>query len=144
MRQFAANRLRGNRTAHLLRFVVEQLHRKRAQLHALVMEVCTLLQLGKATGFLQRKRERVSSIQDGFVGKGLQKCASHSSNSSCAFLVLLFTWFLLTLFRGCTAICLLGLGGAPAAAPAAAIGGLQLDSVEAFEICDAFIEANIS
>lgn len=69
--------------------------------------------------------------------KQLQLCFSYAS-------LLLFTWFLLTLFRGCTAICLLGLGGAPAAAPAAAIGGLQLDSVEAFEICDAFIEANIS
>lgn len=43
----------------------------------------------------------------------------------------------LTLFRGCTAMCLLGLGGA-------AVGGLQLDSVEAFEICDVFIEPNIS
>lgn len=37
-------------------------------------------------------------------------------------------------------MCLLGLGGGTAVVA----GGLQLDSVDAFEICDVFIEANIS
>lgn len=142
MCQFAANRLRGNAAAHLFRFIVEQLHRECAQLHTLVMEVCTFLQLGKATGFLKKQREwKLVKEQQEFKRKVNNSQGSPSSLQLCISSYAFLLHHLLTLFKGCTAICLLGLGGAAAAA---AVGGLQLDSVEAFEICDAFIEPNIS
>lgn len=121
MRQIAANGLRGDAASQVLRLVIQQLHRKGAQLYALVVKMGALFQLGKATRFLRIRRV---NKRYNFKNKTLSP----------------FFLLVLTLFSGCTVMCRLGFGGGTTPC----VGGLQLDSVEALEICDVFMEANMS